>query len=138
MAGNRTKDLRKVSITITAENGKRRTLTSLYDYEVNPPEVVEKRDGSLNGDVWLRKKADKSSDLKITVKAGSEDERFLDKLMIDELGFDAIIIDETAKRNPKQYTCKESEFVKLPDDSVREIDNRTYDIIVSDFKLEQL
>lgn len=138
MAGERTKDIRKVSATITAENGKRRTLTNLYDYTLVGAENVEKRTPSNNGNVFLRRLADKSADVKIIVKAGTQDEKFLDLLATEVLAFDMTIIDESAKLNAKQYSCTECYIKQLPEDSFREIDNRTYEIIVSDLKPIQL
>lgn len=138
MAGELTKDIRKVSITLTNDNGKRRTLTSLYDYTYTGPEKVEKRDPSNKGDTFLRRKEDKSAEYTIVVKSGTQDEKFLDEIAHNTLSFDMIIVDESAKLYPKQYTAKECYISQVPEDSFREIDNRTYTILASNSKLEQL
>lgn len=138
MAGEMTKDISKVTATITNEKGKRRTLTALYDYTYTGPEKIEKRDPDNKGNTYLRKKEDKSAEYQIIVKAGSQDEKFLDEIAHNTLAFDMIIIDESSKLYPKQYTAKECYISQAPEDSFREIDNRTYDIISSDSKPEQL
>lgn len=138
MAGELTKDIRKVSVTITNENGKRRTLTALYDYTYVGPEKIEKRDSANKGDTFLRRKEDKSADYTVVVKSGTQDEKFLDEIAHNTLSFDMIIVDESAKLYPKQYTAKECYISQAPEDSFREIDNRTYTILASNSKLEQL
>lgn len=138
MAGERTKDVRKLSVTITADNGRRRTLTNIYDYNIVGPEKVEKRNADTGGNTFLRRLADKSGDAKIIIKSGTQDEKFLDMLSDETVAFDMIIIDESAKLNSKQYSCTECYIKQLPEDSVREIDNRTYEIIISELKLVQL
>lgn len=138
MAGELTKDITKVTATLTAENGKRRTLTALYDYTHTGSEKVEKRDPDNKGNTYLRRKEDKSADYQIIVKAGSQDEKFLDYLAANTIAFDMIIVDESSKLYPKQYTGKECYIPQLPEDSFREVDNRTYSIIAANSKLEQL
>ena len=138
MAGEMTKDITKVNVTLTASNGKRRTLTSLYDYKFSFPEKVEKRDPDLKGNTYIRKKEDKSGELTIEVKAGTQDERFLDMLANNTLSSDIVVIDESASLNSKQYSCKECYIKKIPDDNVRDVDNRGYEFIISEVKLEQL
>lgn len=138
MAGELTKDITKVTATLTAENGKRRTLTALYDYTHTGSEKVEKRDPDNKGNTYLRRKEDKSADYQIIVKAGTQDEKFLDEIAHNTLSFDMIIVDESAKLYPKQYTAKECYISQVPEDSFREIDNRTYTILASNSKLEQL
>ena len=138
MAGELTKDITKVTATLTAENGKRRTLTALYDYTHTGSEKVEKRDPDNKGNTYLRRKEDKSADYQIIVKAGSQDEKFLDYLAANTIAFDMVIVDESSKLYPKQYTAKECYIPQLPEDSFREVDNRTYSIIAANSKLEQL
>lgn len=138
MAGELTKDITKVTATLTAENGKRRTLTALYDYTHTGSEKVEKRDPDNKGNTYLRRKEDKSADYQIIVKSGSQDEKFLDYLAANTIAFDMIIVDESSKLYPKQYTAKECYIPQLPEDSFREVDNRTYSIIAANSKLEQL
>lgn len=138
MAGELTKDITKVSITITNEKGKKRTLTALYDYTYTGPEKIEKRDGANKGDIFLRIKEDKSADYTIVVKSGTQDEKFLDEIAHNTLSFDMVIIDESSTQYEKQYTAKECYISQAPEDSFRDIDNRTYTIIAPNSKLTQL
>ena len=138
MAGERTKKIKKISITITDENGKRRTITNLHDYTITGPEIVEKRTPDVQGNTFLRKLEDNSGDLKITVKAGTQDEKFLDRIVNESLAFDVNIVDESSVLNSKQYDLKECYIKQYPEDSVREMDNRTYEIIASEVKRIQL
>lgn len=138
MAGELTKDITKVSITITNENGKKRTLTALYDYTYTGPEKIEKRDSDNKGNTYIRKKEDKSADYTIVVKSGTQDEKFLDEIAHNTLSCDIVIIDESSKLYGKQYTAKECYISQAPEDSFRDIDNRTYTIMASSSKLTQL
>lgn len=138
MAGELTKDITKVTATLFAANGEKRSLTALYDYTHTGSEKVEKRDPDNKGNTYLRRKEDKSAEYQIIVKAGSQDEKFLDKLAANTIAFDMIIVDESSKLYPKQYTAKECYIPQLPEDSFREVDNRTYSIIAANSKLEQL
>ena len=138
MAGERTKKIKKISITITDETGKRRTITNLHDYNITGPEIVEKRTPDVQGNTFLRKLEDNSGDLKITVKAGTQDEKFLDRIVNESLAFDVNIVDESSVLNSKQYDLKECYIKQYPEDSVREMDNRTYEIIASEVKRIQL
>lgn len=139
MAGERTKDITKINITITPETGSSRTLTALFNYKMlEGPEKVEKRESDLKGGVWLRKKDDKSADTEIHVKIGSQDEKYLDNLAENTISFDMSIIDESSKQYQKQYDCKECYISKLPEDDGRDGDNRVYPIIAAEKKLTQL
>lgn len=138
MAGELTKDITKVSITITNENGKKRTLTALYDYTYTGPEKIEKRDSDNKGNTYIRKKEDKSADYTIVVKSGTQDEKFLDEIAHNTLSCDMVIIDESSTQYGKQYTAKECYISQAPEDSFRDIDNRTYTIMASSSKLTQL
>lgn len=138
MAGERTKDITKVNVSITDQNSKKRTLTSLYDYVTDFPELIEERSPDNKGTRHIRKLADNGGNLELTVKAGTQDEKFLDNIASNVLSFDMIIIDESSKEYPKQYTCIECYIKQIPEDSFREIDNRTYSITIAQVKLDQL
>lgn len=139
MAGERTKDVSKINITITPETGSARTLTSLFNFKMlEGIEKIEKRESDLKGNTWLRKKEDKSGDAEIYVKMGSQDEKYLDNLAENTIAFDMVAIDESSKQYSKQYDCVECYVSKVPEDDGREGDNRVYTVIISEKRLTQL
>lgn len=134
MAGERTRDLSKIAVTISAESSGKRTLTALFDWDAGEsPERATKREPDLKGNTHIFKKADKSGNPSVTVKVGSQDEKFLDKLAESTESFNLVVIDESNKMYSKQYNGTECYLDKRPADPYRDGDNRTYTILASTF-----
>lgn len=139
MAGERTRDIKRINIRITPEGKSARTLTSLFDWDSGEsPEKVIKRDPDVKGNVHLRKIADKSRQPTITVKVGSQDEKFLDDLADTSTSFSIAVVDESNEQYAKEHTGKECYITKVPADPYREGDNRTYSLICSEFKTKSI
>lgn len=138
MAGERTKDLTKINITITSKAGNR-TLTNLFDWDSGEgPEKVIKRDADLKGKVHLTIKADEGRDCKIKVPVGTQDEKFLDKLAIGTIPFDFNVVDNSNSLYGKQHNGVECYISSVPSDPFREGTEREFTIRCSEFVTKQL
>ncbi len=137
--GSRTKDLRKISITITSKGAGKRTLTSLWDWDSGEsPEKVLKREPDLSGGVRLTRKEDTSRECMIKVPVGTQDEKFLDRLALETVEFDMNVVDNSNSDYGKQHTGKECYISKVPADAFREGTEREYTILCAEFKTKQI
>lgn len=138
MAGERTRDINKIAITITSEIGKR-TLTSLFDWDSGEgPELVKLTDPDLSKEVMAIKMGNKSRTPTIKVRVGSQDEKFLDRLAEDSIMFDMNVVDNSSKLHAKQHTGKECYITKAPADPFREGTEKEYSIVCVEFKTKHL
>lgn len=139
MAGERTKDISRINITITPIKGSRRTLTAIHDWDSGEsPEKATKRDPDVKGNTYIKIQPDKSRESIVTVKVGSQDEKYLDNLANEIIAFDLVVIDESNKLYKKQHTGKECYITKVPADPFRDGDTRAYSILCSEFKTKAL
>ncbi|MGL5904778.1 MAG: hypothetical protein ACRCZO_18990 [Cetobacterium sp.] len=128
------RDLSKLSITIDSELAGKRTLTNIYDWSSGEsPELGLLREADLKGNSGITIKHDKSGKPTITVKYGSQDQKFMDKVAIAKSLFKMAVIDESSSLYKKQYNGTDCLFDKVPDDTYREGDNITYTIISANF-----
>lgn len=138
MAGERTKDLTKINITLSSSVG-RRTLTSLWDWDSGEgPEKITERDPDLKGNTYLTKQEKKSRTCTIKVPVGTQDEKFLDKLALGTHAFDMNVVDNSNSLYGKQHNGVECYISKVPSDPFREGKEREYSIICSEFATKQL
>lgn len=139
MAGERTKDLSKINITISSEKGGRRTLTSLWDWDSGEgPEKITEREPDLKGNTLLTKQEKKSRRPYIKVPVGTQDEKFLDKLALGTIAFDINVVDNSNSLYGKQHNGVECYIQKVPGDPFREGTERQFDLICSEFITKQL
>lgn len=141
MAGDRTKDITKLTVKITPldTSYSSRTLTNIANYNSGASEnKVEKREPDTKGNVFLKKIPDKSRNPTLSVKIGSTDEKYLDDLIENDVSFDIAVIDESNNLYKKQETGKECCFEASPEDDKREGDNREYTIIASEYKVKAI
>lgn len=139
MAGERTKDLRKLSITIVAEGVGTRTLTSIFDWDPGEgPELSKMTDPDIKGKVTTVDLDNESRQPKLKVRVGSQDERFLDKIIIARAEFSMTVVDNSNKGYGKQVSAKYCKIQKAPADPYRDGTEREYQLLCPEYIEKQI